>query len=267
MPEFKTPLDAYKLLPKTNCRQCGLATCMAFATEVFKVRRPLGDCPFVERSVAMQYATGIKAPPSIELAQEQVLNALRATASRTDMLSRASLLGARVEGNSLVVKCLGRDFTIDEHGAIASQCHTHAWFSVPLMNYVLFSQGLDPTGQWVPLRELPSGPAWEPLYKRRSEEPIKQIADNHPDLFEQLVDLFDGREVINSGIASDISVALYPFPKVPILVSYWRPEDDMSSQLHIFFDRTAEGNLNMDSIYALCGGLANMFEKIMLKHR
>ncbi len=29
-----SPIDVYKLLPKTNCKECGEANCMAFATKV-----------------------------------------------------------------------------------------------------------------------------------------------------------------------------------------------------------------------------------------
>ncbi|MCG2714020.1 MAG: acetyl-CoA decarbonylase/synthase complex subunit gamma [Candidatus Omnitrophica bacterium] len=40
-------LDIYKLLPKTNCRQCGLATCLAFAMQLAKKTLAIEKCPFV----------------------------------------------------------------------------------------------------------------------------------------------------------------------------------------------------------------------------
>ncbi|MFH1281517.1 MAG: acetyl-CoA decarbonylase/synthase complex subunit gamma [Candidatus Omnitrophota bacterium] len=40
-------LDIYKLLPKTNCRQCGLATCLAFAMQLAKKVLPIEKCPFL----------------------------------------------------------------------------------------------------------------------------------------------------------------------------------------------------------------------------
>jgi len=40
-------LDIYKLLPKTNCRQCGLATCLAFAMQLAKKAVAIEKCPFV----------------------------------------------------------------------------------------------------------------------------------------------------------------------------------------------------------------------------
>ena len=37
-------LDIWELLPRTNCRVCGEATCLAFAVAVLQQRRPLTDC-------------------------------------------------------------------------------------------------------------------------------------------------------------------------------------------------------------------------------
>lgn len=41
------PLDVWTLLPQTNCRQCGEATCMAFAFGLLQNRRALAECPLI----------------------------------------------------------------------------------------------------------------------------------------------------------------------------------------------------------------------------
>jgi len=40
-------LDIYKLLPKTNCRDCGVATCLAFAMQLAKKSVTIDKCPHV----------------------------------------------------------------------------------------------------------------------------------------------------------------------------------------------------------------------------
>lgn len=40
-------LDIYKLLPKTNCRKCGLATCLAFAMQLAKKTLAIEKCPYI----------------------------------------------------------------------------------------------------------------------------------------------------------------------------------------------------------------------------
>ncbi len=39
------PLDVYELLPRTNCRACGEATCMAFAFGLLEGRHQPEECP------------------------------------------------------------------------------------------------------------------------------------------------------------------------------------------------------------------------------
>lgn len=39
------PLDVYELLPRTNCRACGEATCMAFAFGLLESRHRAEECP------------------------------------------------------------------------------------------------------------------------------------------------------------------------------------------------------------------------------
>ncbi len=42
-----TGLDIYKLLPKTNCKECGYATCLAFAMALAQKKVSLNKCPHV----------------------------------------------------------------------------------------------------------------------------------------------------------------------------------------------------------------------------
>ena len=45
--ERKPPpvLDIFKMLPQTNCRQCGCPTCMAYAAALSQGKAQLEDCP------------------------------------------------------------------------------------------------------------------------------------------------------------------------------------------------------------------------------
>jgi len=41
-------IEILKLLPKTNCRECGEATCMVFAAQVVEGAKGVEDCPFLD---------------------------------------------------------------------------------------------------------------------------------------------------------------------------------------------------------------------------
>jgi hypothetical protein len=265
MSKIKTPLAAYSLLPKSNCGDCGVSTCMAFAAAVVKQEKRLADCPHLDKGSIAYYDGQVERQVNIESIQEKTRKDLQRKISTIELASRAERLGARTNGETLTVTCLGKDFEVDAQGRVLSQCHTHAWFTIPLLNYILYSKGENIAGRWVPFRELENGRTWNPLFERRCEHPLKQIADAHGELFEDLISLFSGTSSFNT-FSSDISVVLYPLPKVPILICYWKPEDDLESRLHLFFDDTAEKNLPIESLFTLGTGLVRMLEKIMQKH-
>ena len=63
-------------------------------------------------------------------------------------------------------------------------------------------------------------------------------ADTYSDLFKDMLDIFDGKQ-IDIHIGSGISTILFPLPLFPIMVCYWKPEDGLESDLHIYFNSTA----------------------------
>lgn len=58
-------LDIFKQLPKTNCKECGLPTCLAFAMALASGKASLEKCPYV--SDAAKEALGAAAAPPIKL--------------------------------------------------------------------------------------------------------------------------------------------------------------------------------------------------------
>ena len=65
---------------------------------------------------------------------------------------------------------------------------------------------------------------------------------------------------------SDISVVLHPLPKLPVMICYWRPDEGLGSSINVFFDETADRNLDIGSIFSLGAGMTQMFQKLALRH-
>jgi len=265
MSRITTPLEIYRVLPKSNCGKCDISTCLAFAAAVIKQEKNLSDCPYLDTEVIAGMHGKIEKPVNMDSIRDEQLCDLKKRVSTTDIASRAELLGATRTGKSLIIKCLGKDFEVDATGNVTSQCHTHAWFSLPLLDYILNCTGETITGKWVPFRELNNGKTWNPLFEQRCEKPLKKIADSYNDLFEDLIGMFRGTSSYNT-FDSDIAVVLYPLPKVPILICYWKPDEDLESRLHVFFDDTAEKNLPIGSLFTMGTGIVRMLEKIMYTH-
>ncbi len=58
-------LDIFKLLPKTNCGDCGVPTCMAFAMKIAQKKAELSSCPYASEEA--KAALGAAGEPPIRL--------------------------------------------------------------------------------------------------------------------------------------------------------------------------------------------------------
>jgi acetyl-CoA decarbonylase/synthase complex subunit gamma len=57
-----TGIQIFKLLPKTNCKECGVPTCLAFAMNLASGKAELDSCPYVSAE-AREQLTEASAPP------------------------------------------------------------------------------------------------------------------------------------------------------------------------------------------------------------
>jgi hypothetical protein len=265
MTQIQNAMEIFKQLDKSNCRKCNETTCLAFAAAVFQGTRQIDECPSLDPAVVARYEGGETAKnPVIEETKEAIASLKRAI-GQLDLARAARRLGGKYADGKLTLRILGKELSVDSEGRFYSDIHVHVWVEVPVLRYILEGEGRPVGGDWVPLRELEGGKDWYRLFGQRCEKPIKKVADTYTDLFEDMVQLFNARQV-GRHFDSDISVVLHPLPLVPILICYWKPEDGLESDLHLFFDATAEANLHIEALYTLGAGLAQMFEKIALRH-
>ncbi len=265
MPQLNNPIEILKLLDKSNCRKCNEPTCLAFAAAVSRGQKKLNACPHLEEDIITHFEEESQDRKFSDWDTEEILNRLKGRLAAVDLAAAAKRLNTPFKDGRLTIKVCGKDFSVDSKGNFSSEIHIHSWLTLPVLNYILEGEGVEPSGKWVPFRELKGGKNWARFFEHRSEKPMKKVADTYPDFFADMLHIFAGKQV-ERHFDSDISLVLYPLPKVPILICYWRPEDDLESDFHLFFDSTAENNLKIDSIYTLVTGLSIMFEKIALRH-
>jgi len=265
MPAPKNAMEIFRLLDKSNCRECGEKTCLAFAGAVFQGHRKIEACPKLTPSQIERFSGNPAGGHIIEENRDAFLEAMKQKIQGLDFAEAAERTGGRVNNGRLSLKILGKDFSVDPHGNLFSDIHVNTWVAAPFFDYVLNGWGLAPSGQWVSFRELKDGKDRYPLFQKRCEEAMQRVADTYTDLFDDIVHLFSGRQVARQ-FRSDVSVVLHPLPKVPVMICYWRPDEGIGSSLNIFFDETADRNLDIGSIFSLGAGLAQMFEKLALRH-
>ncbi|RJQ54719.1 MAG: DUF3786 domain-containing protein, partial [Desulfobacteraceae bacterium] len=187
MPEPKNAMAVFKLLDKSNCGKCGEKTCLAFAGAVFTGSRILSECPKMAPADPSDRFDGARAREDVERSREAHLEQLKRQIPAVDLNSAAERTGGRSENGRLTIKVLGKDFSITPAGRISTEIHVNPWVTVPFLNYVLFGKGLNPTGDWRSFRELTDGRERYPLFRKRCEEPMKQVADRYTDFFDDPV--------------------------------------------------------------------------------
>jgi len=265
MPRPKNAMEIFQLLDKSNCRECGEKTCLAFAGAVFTGNKQLDQCPKLDREIIARFGGAIGNHPAVEQERDETMQKLQDRIANIDLAAAADRIGADFSGDRLTLKVLGKNLSVDTRGKLYADIHINAWVAVPFFAYVLYGKGLPASGNWVSFRELKDGKERYPLFQKRCEEPMKKVADTYTDLFDDLVHIFSGKQV-EEQFESDISVVLHPLPRIPMMVCYWKPEDVLESSLNLFFDTVADDNLDIGSVYSLGAGMAHMFEKLALRH-
>ncbi|MBU0728307.1 MAG: DUF3786 domain-containing protein [Proteobacteria bacterium] len=260
-----TPLDVYKILPQTNCRKCLLPSCLAFAAAIVAGNRKLKDCPDLDQSTMADFSARYQNPEVKEMNQAEFIDKLQRKMAMLDLAAIAPLIGAIVKRDAIIINSMGKDFVLDRQGNMTSECHIIPWVQAPLLSYITHETHADITGRWTSFREIKGGIEWQGLFTSRCEEPLRKLADDHPDLLTDLIGLFMGKSI--DWYEADIALILYPLPKIPILICYQAPEGDLQSKLTIFFDACCSTNLHIKSIFTLCSGLVQMFAKIAEHHR
>lgn len=263
-------LDILKVLDRSNCRECGLPTCLAFAAQVARGTRRLHECPRVDPEVAASLGGSIEVDRSGEEAQLRRLAALKAAIAGVDFEDAAARLGGVAQGDRIEIPMLGRIFELDRKGELHSQCHVNTWVHVPLLHYVGAAKGTAPTGDWVHFAELEGSVDWHRFFAHRCEEALAALADEHPTLLADVMRLLHakppGGELAARAPKADWSLLLRPLPKVPILVCYWHEDGEFGSQLSLLFDRSLGDNLPAESVWALTRGIVEMCRRVIRRH-
>jgi hypothetical protein len=258
------PLTIFRQLEQSNCRECGEKTCLAFAAAVCIGQKKLAACLRLSEAAKAALADMLPAPPANKHGEGHVAR-LKAELRRIDLRQAAERCGGEYHDGWLTLYILGKPCATDQSGNLRTQLHLNYWLVSPFLTYIIGSAGLAPTGNWLNFRELPGGMDRYPHFRKQAEEAMRSLADRQPGLFADLVRIFSAREM-PPHFGADISVLLLPLPKVPLLLSYWRADEGIGSELHIHLDETAGRNLDIDSIHEICTGMATMFARLAARH-
>jgi len=253
-----TPLQLYKLTPRTNCRECGFATCLAFSTQVIVGQASLDACPYMDRSLlepiraqlAEQHEAGIGVSRE---SFEKTLDFLRLELEKWDFEKIRESLGARLiqkdEGPGLSIPYFKQTIAItrkdveDESGAEVTP-----WEKILICNYVI-GGAVEPSGSWVGMESLPNSVSKIKSLKSHCENPLAEHFAGRiselPSVVEQI-----GKPIDLSEEKVDFAAEFRVFPKLIIRVLWWDtdPSEGFQCRTKFLFDSRVLQTIDLESL-------------------
>jgi len=256
MPSY---LELLKRLPKTNCKECGLESCLLFALKVSAGEWDISKCPYLPKE---ELAGRVEERITFNQLLEN-LKELKDKFKRLNLREVAYNLGARVEQNLAVLPYLDDEVLIelDANGYPLSLKSQKGFELDPrdeilLMNYFLYNGNKPLSQEFVGLESFPHSLSKVATLKRYAEEPLARLFDEKREAVLEALKSFKISQlrVSNSGV----SFIVYALPRVPLMVNYWAgdPEEGLSSYCKVLYDASAISYLDLECLVFLAERLA-----------
>ncbi len=254
-------VDLYRdILPKTNCKDCGFSTCLAFASMVVSEKHPIENCPHLSADVAAkckselekQYASGKW------LKRDMAKDALKWARERSASMKIEDLpdrIGGRLikkgEGYSIELPyftgfiIISRDSITNKDGSELTR-----WEQVFVYNHMAQGGSKLPTGKWKGFIEFPNTVSKMKSMKEHVEKPLVKKFKGRPDELLVAAKQLGGIDITDEIRSADMALLFSPLPRVPVMLMFWdeNPDDDFEAEVKLLFDETILNHLDIESI-------------------
>jgi len=264
-------VDLYRdILPKTNCRDCGFPTCLAFASKVVSEKHPLRNCPHIPADLLVRCETELteQYTQGKWLKRDMAEDALQWARSRAASLAIEDLparIGGeliQIDGDTVLrlpyfnahLHILGTTITRAEGGELTR------YEQVFILNHLAQGGSRLPSGRWKGFIEFPNTVSKMVSMKSAVEEPlIARFSGRTDELRQRALELGAQPMPLNAGSA-DVALVFTPLPRVPVALMFWdaAPGDDVQSQAKLMFDETVIEHLDIESIVFLSERLRHL---------
>ena len=256
------PLQLYKLTPKTNCGECGFATCLAFATQVIVGQGDLGACPYLDEEALQPFQAQLEDQHKAGIGLkregfEKALTFLRGEIKKWNFADIAESLGARLtaEGKEtgLELSYLGRPVRVtsdDITSAVGDELSP--WEKIFLYNYII-GGAVAPLGSWVGMESFPNSISKIKSLKEHCE---MRLADSFAGKMSGLPALVGplGRNVSQEHEDVDFAAEFKILPRLTIRILWWdeEPAEGFEAKTKFLFDANALSTLDLESLLFAC---------------
>jgi len=264
-----TVMEVLKNLPRTNCGDCGQATCLAFATRDIKEGEDLDKCPHLTGAGAdLGQAVRAQQEAGVGRRRESLAISLEVLQEKVAPLNFAALaegLGA-VYGEEagrpyLLLTYCGHPLQVfKDELRYPAGAPADPWDAILLYNYIA-SQGKEPVaGRWIAYNSLPNSVSKAKTLARLEQKLADHFAGRAERLQQRAEQL--GGEMAAVGEDADVQAAFLPLPKTPLLLLFWdaEAEEGFAPQAHVLFDASITRYLDLEAMLFL---VEHLMERLM----
>lgn len=262
-----TPIHLYKLTPRTNCGECGLASCLAFATQVATGQADLDACPYLDGPVKESLSARLSEQHQAGIGLrregfEKALQFLRGEIGKWNFETIASSLGAElldVEGRpALEIDYFGEPVTVTRDDVTrASGEGLNPWEKILILNYVI-GGATEPSGVWVGMEKLPNSVSKIKSLKAHCEDRLaKAFAGKMHELRSAVSSL--GQELPLAEEKVDVAAEFRILPNLSVRIFWWDEDqaEGFQSQAKFVFDGRVLQVVDLESLLFACEQLTD----------
>jgi hypothetical protein len=255
-----TVLDLLKVLPRTNCGDCGQPTCMAFATRVIKEGEDLGKCPHLPpaaqelaAAIAGQQEQGVgRRRESLAISLEVMQQKIAPLNFRDLAPGLGAVYGEENGRPYLTFPFFGQTLLVfKDEVRYPPGVSPNPWDAILLYNFIASGGQAPPTGTWITYQSLPNSVSKAKTLARLEQELAAHFAGHADQLRRQAAAL--GAAPAEAAENPDFQGVFRPLPRVPVLLLFWdaEPEEGFQALAHFLFDSTVGDFLDLESLLFL----------------
>lgn len=262
-------VDLYRdILPKTNCRDCGYATCLAFASMVVSEQLPLGNCPHLDKDVVQRCAAELQAQYAEgkwtrrDLLQDALKWAKERAASMA-LDDLAERLGGEVcirNGESVLrLPYFNGTVYVNRTGIETADGEPlNRWEQVFVYNHLAQGGRAVPTERWKSFQEFPNTVSKVKSMHSRVEIPLAEAFGGRAADLKAAAERLGGTDVTRLHDSVGAAYRFQPFSKVPVILLFWDTEEGFDAKVKLLFDETVTAHLDIESILFLSERIAHV---------
>jgi|MudIll2142460700_1097286.scaffolds.fasta_scaffold00785_8 hypothetical protein len=178
---------------------------------------------------------------------DAVLTELLKEAHQKNANANAAALGGSLTEGLAAIPLFGEPCTIEEDVVRRAASRLDTTGSILVIRYLLTAGDEPLRNAWVPYRDFRDGARFASYIKTNIEDRLAKFFSGKKEFLQERIQAIGG-VMYRSESRPDVAAALYPFPKVPLLLIFWDKDDEFDASLQFLFDRSAESYLDLEAL-------------------